>query len=223
MGICNSCCCCDENEYGDDILKNINNIAKFKSIDDVDNYINNKNLIITANNIAVICTKKAPLNIILHLMSYKIIFDNNSVLSIMKSYDSYDSSYNNEIISILSAIRYYGYEFTSINFTTMLKMKNFYEIFNKFVFDPKYKNNLIIDDSFINNLNDIHYSSYYPVFFDFLDKICDFIINKNNLPNIKHLKQFCEKLQKLYYSENYKTNALKTKKKNIDRILNKFN
>lgn len=227
-------CCCDESDESNELNKlnepnelNKNNFIeqfflKCKTIDEIDNFIIKYNYKINEYNIYNACKLNIPINFILHLMTYKINFNYEIVSLIIKLYQNNNNN-NNNVIQILSTIRLYGYEYTSQNYTEILKMKYFSEIFSEFVFNCRYKNILIINESFIDVLYLKHNTCEYKKYYEFLEKLCDFVIEDKNLSNVNLLKLFCEKLKKLYLSDKYNTNAITTKKKYINRILNKFN
>jgi hypothetical protein len=216
-----SCICCYKNENDYNFIKKM--ILVCKSIDEVDNFINDHDYKITEKDILIVSELGGSIDFILHFMTYKINIDDNFVSSIINLYRTIT---DDSIIKLLLAVRLYGYEFSSKDYTNMLMMKHRYYIFDEIIFNDKYKNNFIIDESFICELFLIYNKECvreYHNYFNFLEKMTDFVIKTNISSNIIFLKKFCEKIRETYLISDKKINAVLTKMKYINKILEKFN
>ena len=96
------------------------------SVDEIQNYVYKYNYEITINDIVYACKSNMKTDLILHLMSYKIFFDENSVNKIINYCKQRDNVYQ-----ILVTIQAYGYKFQQSNYLKMLDCMSFVSLFDK--------------------------------------------------------------------------------------------
>lgn len=154
-----------------------------KSVDEMDEFISQKNYKITENTIIISCQKNLDLDKIKHLINYKINFTENGINEILKSLLQ-----SPKIVKLISFLNGY-YDFTQENYYVMSQSAYYYKIFND---DLK---NLKFDDKItelflpkISNCNaKIHYfvENVFKNRVTFLNNISSFASkneeNKNNI------------------------------------------
>jgi hypothetical protein len=144
-------------------------LLKCKNIEEIEDFINNHNYEITSRTIILACQNNIDVNILNHLLSYKINFDEDSVNEIIKSYRD-----NSNIEKMLLFMCQYGYQFKKSNYIEMFGSKWYYSIFH---------GNIISNFVFDDELLDYAYNSYllYPdIFTTFLSNI-EHLGNKNKI------------------------------------------
>jgi hypothetical protein len=173
------------------------------SIDEVDEFIDNTNYEITSNTIILACQYNKNIELLKHLLSYKINFDENSVNEIIKSYRN-----NENIETLLLLISQYGYIFQKSNYREMLASEYFYNLF---------RGNIILNFTFDDDILNCAYDAYKPFetnenFMKFLENIESLgYKDKKNAENIIAL--YCgigdeQKIKKLCKDYNVKLTPL---------------
>lgn len=175
-------------------------LLKCKSIDEIEEYIENNDYDINAQTIILACQHNIDAYIINHLLSYKINFDEKSVNEIIKSYRD-----NENIEKLLLFVNQYGYQFQKSNYLEMLSSQYYSVLFRGNIIK-----NLILD----NELMERAYDTYkkYPINFEtFLENI-EFLGNQNQITADNIIVLYCgvgnaEKVKKLLKDYNTKLNT----------------
>jgi hypothetical protein len=131
-----------------------NDLLKCQTIEEIEDFVNENNYEITPKNIILACQNNINENILNHLLSYKIKFDEASVNEIIKSYRD-----NLNIEKLLLSMYQYGYEFKKSNYLEMLNSKYFYTLFN-----GDLAGNFILDDDSLYNIYRVYHrciDNYY--------------------------------------------------------------
>jgi hypothetical protein len=173
---------CESFVYSDkdkDIIDEI--ISSQKNID---NIIEKNNYIVTTITIELACKKLLNIDIISHLLSYKIIMDCDSVNRIIYYYID-----NEDIGNLLELILQYGYTFKESNYHNLLSIrKTHYE----HLFTEKIVAGLCLDDKIMDYFTNekCHCHQDYYTFIENFEKICH-AKNGENIEKIVAL--YCSK------------------------------
>jgi hypothetical protein len=155
-----------------------NELLKCKSIEEIEEYVDKNDYEITAQTIILACQNNIDKNIINHLLSYKINFDEESVNNIIKSYRE-----NENLNRLLLLISQYGYQFKKNNYIEMFTSKHYAYLFS----DKNVSKNLILDDKMVEcaynaNKKFTHNSeSIFEKFLEDLEFLMDQIINQDHV------------------------------------------
>jgi hypothetical protein len=172
-------------------------LLESETIDEIENYVIKNDYEITTQTIILACQNNIDKDILNHLLSYKINFDEESVNEIIKSYRD-----NDNIEKMLLFMCQYGYQFKKSNYIEMLSSKYYYTLFH-----GNLVTNFVLDDE----LTDFAYNAYkrYPDnFVTFLSNI-EYLGNQNKITAESILALYCSigsevKIKKLVKEYNFK-------------------
>jgi hypothetical protein len=127
-----------------DTNDNDNKLLDCKTIDEMDNFILKNKYKISPQTLILACQKNIDFSLITHLVMQKLIFNENQINEIIRSY-----SENENIAKLLAILSKYGSVFSKNNYLEMLTSKYYHLIFSE-----KLSDNIIIDEDFINRAHD---------------------------------------------------------------------
>jgi hypothetical protein len=119
-----------------------NVIIKCTSIDDLDNIIHSNNYIITIKTVLLGIQNKMDIDLVMHMLTYKLEFDEENINQLIMSAKEYAG-----IEKIIMTIKSYGYKFTKQNYIHMLFSPHYYLIFSENI-----GGNFIIDEDVVSNI-----------------------------------------------------------------------
>jgi hypothetical protein len=116
-------------------------LLKCTTIEEFDNFMSENNYKLSPQTIILACQQNLNFDLISHLITCKIIFDENKINELIQSYRD-----NENIPKLLMLIYSYGSVFSKSNYLEMLSSKYYASIFGE-----NLGNNLIIDEQFVEH------------------------------------------------------------------------
>jgi hypothetical protein len=163
-------------------------LLKCSSIEEIDDFINENNYKLSPQVIVLACQQNLNFDLITHLVSCKINFDEDKINQLIQSYRD-----NENISKLLILIHSYGYKFTKSSYIEMLSSKHYASIFGE-----NLGNNLVIDEQFV----EYAYNSF--VLHDLLGSEREWN-NEYGKTNVKSIESFLKNIE--IYGEKNKQSA----------------